>query len=152
MKERGLIPSPPSCHGIIFASFKHGGKSAARAVLQDFQTVGLPLTEASALLAMKIMIPSQMVQLSDSLASAQLSLRTLGASNESIQPAALDLMRSLRRCELAELRQPSGGLTERAVKEGRITVWQSVLEHLLTLADLLESTNVRSTKDTSIKN
>ena len=120
--------------------------------MQDFQTVGLPLTEASALLAMKIMIPSQMVQLSDSLASAQLSLRTLGASNESIQPAALDLMRSLRRCELAELRQPSGGLTERAVKEGRITVWQSVLEHLLTLADLLESRNVRSTKDTSIKN
>ena len=97
------------------------------------------LTEASAVLAMKILIPSNVVQKIDSLASARENLRSMSADGVPIPPSTLTLMRSLRRCELAEERLPSGGLSKHAVQEERRKAWQSLLETLLAYVDQLES-------------
>ena len=147
MKERGISLSPPTCHGIIYAASKEGGKNAVRTVLEEFHAAGLPLTEASAVLAMKILIPSNMDQKFDSLASARENLRTMKVDDVPLPQSTLDLMRSLRRCELAEQRRSSGGLSEHAVQEERIKAWQSVLQALLAYVDQLESRSAGAKND-----
>jgi len=147
MKERDIVPSPPTCHGILFAAFKQGGRTAAKDLLEDFLGAGIQLTEASALFAMKIMISSKIVERSDSLASARENLRKISKNDTGMQPVSLDLMRSLRRCELAKDRKPSGGLTEHSLQEERRQAWRNVLKHLLAYVNQTERTAPSTKKD-----
>lgn len=147
MKERGIEPSPPTCHGILFAAFKKGGRSTAKDLLEDFLAAGIQLTEASALLAIRIMVSSKIVERSDSLASARENLRKNSNDDAGMQQATLDLMRSLRRCELAKDRKPSGGLTEHSLQEERRQAWRNALKHLLAYANQTERTAPSTKKD-----
>lgn len=138
MKETRIVPSPTTCHGILLATFKTGGKSATKDLLEDFLFLGAQLNQASVLLAMKILAPPEDTEGSESLASARDNLRKISKQDPILQPVSLNLMRSLRKCEIEEERQPSGGLTEHTIQEGRRKAWRSVLRHLLEYANHVE--------------
>ena len=151
MKETEIAPSPTACHGILLATFKIGGKSAARALLEEFLSSGVQLNQASALLAIKIMVPEASCGDSVSnneggsftLSSVRENLRNISEQpdfHSNLQPASLNLIRSLRRCEIEEERRAAGGLAQHTVQDGRRKAWHTVLQHLLDYVKQAEET------------
>jgi len=152
MKATEVVPSPTVCHGIILATFKIGGKSATKALLEEFLSSGAQLNHACALLAMKIMIPGgDSFKGRFTLSSVRDSLRDSSEhqQDETLQLAKLNLIRSVRRCEVEEVRRPTAALTEQKIRDGQRTAWRRVLKHLLEYVNQLEGAATTSSSTSS---
>jgi hypothetical protein len=138
MEKTEIVPSPAACHGILLAASKKGGRSEAKAYLERFYASGAQLHGDGALLAVKTMLPTT-GDVTVTMSSIRDHLREVCENDESLQPASLNLVRSLRVAELESQRQHSPNLKIDVLQVRRKAAWQNVLHDLILYANAIEA-------------
>lgn len=131
MKQKKILPSAQTIHGLLIANYQVGGQSAVVEVLNSLISLGDARLDEGA-----FRLTSNMLfrEVDDNLEDFRQRVRKMGERDTELRQISLSLIRSLRMAEIESKRLPTPHQTEEEMIKVRDAAWSAATSHLLDIA------------------